>query len=100
MPGSSRADLHRPAAGQRHTLGEVRALKPDDEPLDPAASRPVRRVCTSRDWSEPPSPEQVSIGRHSIMMGVVKGVLAAGQDRSTTHRWPRPDPVRHRPATA
>jgi hypothetical protein len=62
------------------TLGEVRALKPDDEPLDLYRFKnPVKFGDNrfSRDWSEPPSPEQVSMGGGYIMMGVVKGVLAA-----------------------
>ena len=64
------------------TLGEVRALKPDDEPLDLYRFKnPVKFGDNrfSRDWSEPPSPEQVSMGGGYIMMGVVKGVLAAGR---------------------
>ncbi|MDV3512835.1 hypothetical protein R1L06_19085 [Stenotrophomonas sp. C4297] len=64
------------------TLGEVRALKPEDEPLDLYRFKnPVKFGDNrfSRDWSEPPSPEQVSMGGGYIMMGVVKGVLAAGR---------------------
>ncbi|MCF3468974.1 MULTISPECIES: hypothetical protein [Stenotrophomonas] len=64
------------------TLGEVRALKPDDEPLDLYRFKnPVKFGDNrfSRDWSEPPSPEQVSMGGGYIMMGVVKGVLAAAK---------------------
>ncbi len=64
------------------TLGEVRALKPDDEPLDLYRFKnPVKFGDNrfSRDWSEPPSPEQVSKGGGYIMMGVVKGVLAAAK---------------------
>ena len=64
------------------TLGEVRALKPDDELLDLYRFKnPVKFGDNrfSRDWSEPPSPEQVSMGGGYIMMGVVKGVLAAGR---------------------
>lgn len=65
------------------TLGEVRALKPEDEqPLDLYRFKnPVKFGDNrfSRDWSEPPSPEQVSLGGGYIMMGVVKGVLAAGR---------------------
>ena len=64
------------------TLGEVRALRPEDEPLDLYRFKnPVKFGDNrfSRDWSEPPSPEQVSMGGGYIMMGVVKGVLAAGR---------------------
>ncbi|MBA0447973.1 hypothetical protein [Stenotrophomonas maltophilia] len=64
------------------TLGEVRALKPEDEPLDLYRFKnPVKFGDNrfSRDWQEPPTPEQVSLGGGYIMMGVVKGVLAAGR---------------------
>ncbi|HHA2557442.1 TPA: hypothetical protein ACOD9T_002931, partial [Stenotrophomonas maltophilia] len=64
------------------TLGEVRALKPEDEPLDLYRFKnPVKFGDNrfSRDWSEPPSPEQVSMGGGYIMMGVVKGVMAAAK---------------------
>lgn len=64
------------------TLGEVRALKPDDEPVDLYRFKnPVKFGDNrfSRDWSEPPSPEQVSMGGGYIMMGVVKGVMAAAK---------------------
>jgi len=65
------------------TLGEVRAIRPDDEqPVDLYRFKnPVKFGDNrfSRDWSEPPSPEQVSMGGGYIMMGVVKGVLAAGR---------------------
>ncbi|HEL3810260.1 TPA: hypothetical protein UMT89_001598 [Stenotrophomonas maltophilia] len=64
------------------TLGEVRALKPEDEPLDLyRLKNPVKFGDNrfSRDWSEPPSPEQVSMSGGYIMMGVVKGVMAAAK---------------------
>ncbi|MHC1654718.1 hypothetical protein ACODUL_15710 [Stenotrophomonas maltophilia] len=65
------------------TLGEVRALKPeDDQPLDLYRFKnPVKFGDNrfSRDWSEPPSPEQVSMSGGYIMMGVVKGVMAAAK---------------------
>ncbi len=54
----------------------MRALKPEDEPLDLYRFKnPVKFGDNrfSRDWSEPPSPEQVSMGGGYIMMGVVKG---------------------------
>jgi len=71
-----------PPQGDVTTLGEVRALKPEDEALDLYRFKnPVKFGDNrfSRDWSEPPSPEQVSMGGGYIMMGVVKGVLAAGR---------------------
>ncbi len=65
------------------TLGEVRALKPeDDQPLDLYRFKnPLKAENNrfSRNWSEPPSPEQVSMAGGYIMMGVVKGVMAAGR---------------------
>ena len=64
------------------TLGEVRALKPEDEPLDLYRFKnPVKFGDNrfSRDWSEPPSPEQVSMTGGYIMMGGVKGVMAAAK---------------------
>lgn len=72
-----------PAQDSVTTLGEVRALKPeDDQPLDLYRFKnPVKFGDNrfSRDWQEPPTPEQVSLGGGYIMMGVVKGVLAAGR---------------------
>jgi len=76
------ADAAAPPQGDVTTLGEVRALKPEDEALDLYRFKnPVKFGDNrfSRDWSEPPSPEQVSMGGGYIMMGVVKGVLAAGR---------------------
>jgi hypothetical protein len=76
------ADNEAPPQGDVTTLGEVRALKPEDEALDLYRFKnPVKFGDNrfSRDWSEPPSPEQVSMGGGYIMMGVVKGVLAAGR---------------------
>ena len=65
------------------TLGEVRALKPeDDQPLDLYRFKnPLKAENNrfSRNWSEPPSPEQVSMAGGYIMMGVVKGVMAAAK---------------------
>lgn len=73
-----------PAAtqGDVTTLGEVRALKPDDEPLDlyrfknPVQVQPNR---FSRTWSEPPSPEQVGMSGGYLMMGINKGLAAAAK---------------------
>lgn len=65
------------------TLGEVRALKPeDDQPLDlyrfrnPAQPPPNR---FSRSWSEPPTPEQVSLSGGYLMMGINYGLSKAAQ---------------------
>ncbi len=64
------------------TLGEVRAVKPEDEPLDlyrfknPVEPAPNR---FSRTWSEPPSPEQVSLSGGYLMMGINAALGAAGK---------------------
>ncbi|CAH0212473.1 hypothetical protein [Stenotrophomonas lactitubi] len=72
-----------PAQRDVTTLGEVRALKPeDDQPLDLYRFKnPLKAENNrfSRNWSEPPSPEQVSMAGGYIMMGVVKGVMAAAK---------------------
>lgn len=71
-----------PTQGDVTTLGEVRALRPDDEPLDlyrfknPVQVQPNR---FSRTWSEPPSPEQVGMSGGYLMMGINKGLAAAAQ---------------------
>ncbi|MBK0025488.1 hypothetical protein IAE57_04910 [Stenotrophomonas sp. S48] len=82
VPAADAADAAAPPQGDVTTLGEVRAIKPEDEALDLYRFKnPVKFGDNrfSRDWSEPPSPEQVSMGGGYIMMGVVKGVLAAGR---------------------
>ncbi len=64
------------------TLGEVRAVKPEDEPLElyrfknPVQPAPNR---FSRTWSEPPSPEQVSLSGGYLMMGINAALGAAGK---------------------
>lgn len=65
------------------TLGEVRAIKPeDDQPLDlyrfksPVQATPNR---FSKTWSEPPTPEQVSMSGGYLMMGIYYGVGKAAQ---------------------
>ena len=72
-------------AGQDNvtTLGEVRAIKPeDDEPLDlyrfknPVQAAPNR---FSKNWSEPPTPEQVGMSGGYLMMGIGYGLMKAGQ---------------------
>lgn len=72
-----------PAQGNVTTLGEVRAIKPEDEqPLDlyrfksPVQPAPNR---FSKSWSEPPSPEQVSMSGGYLFMGLNYGLLKAAQ---------------------
>ncbi|MCF7751128.1 hypothetical protein KQ945_10255 [Bacillus subtilis subsp. subtilis] len=71
------------ANGDVTTLGEVRAIKPeDDQPLDlyrfksPVQAAPNR---FSRSWSEPPSPEQVGMSGGYVMKGIVYGIVKAAQ---------------------
>jgi len=73
------------AAGEGNvtTLGEVRAIKPeDDEPLDlyrfknPVQAAPNR---FSKNWSEPPTPEQVGMSGGYVMMGIGYGLMKAAQ---------------------
>lgn len=72
-----------PAPAQVTTLGEVRALKPeDDQPLDLYRYKsPVKLESNrfSRSWSEPPSPEQVSMSGGYLMMGINYGLGKAAQ---------------------
>jgi hypothetical protein len=73
------------------TLGEVRALKPEDEPLDLYRFKnPVKFGDNrfSRDWSEPPSPEQVSMSGGYIMMGVDKLTGGPSQIQAAVARPP------------
>lgn len=72
-----------PAQGNVTTLGEVRAIKPEDEqPLDlyrfksPVQPAPNR---FSKSWSEPPSPEQVSMSGGYLFMGLNYGLMKAAQ---------------------
>lgn len=63
------------------TLGEVRALNPeDDEPVpvrDPFASLPNR---FAKRFKNPPTPEEVALNYNGyIMYGVIKGVVAGGR---------------------
>lgn len=71
------------APAQVTTLGEVRALKPeDDQPLDLYRYKsPVKLESNrfSRSWSEPPSPEQVSMSGGYLMMGINYGLGKAAQ---------------------
>lgn len=65
------------------TLGEVRALKPEDDvPLDLYRYRSPVKVESnrfSRSWREPPSPEQVSMSGGYLMMGINYGLGKAAQ---------------------
>jgi len=71
------------AAGDVTTLGEVRAIKPDEDvPLDLYRFKsPVQAENNrfSRDWREPPSPEQVGISGGYVMMGIVYGIVKTAQ---------------------
>ena len=71
------------AGGNVTTLGEVRAIKPeDDQPLDLYRFRnPVKVESNrfSRSWSEPPTPEQVSLSGGYLMMGINYGLQAAAR---------------------
>lgn len=71
------------AAGDVTTLGEVRAIKPDEDmPLDlyrfksPVQAAPNR---FSRSWREPPSPEQAGMSGGYLMMGIYYGIAKAAQ---------------------
>lgn len=73
----------RPAQDKVTTLEEVRALKPEDEqPLDlyrfksPVSPAPNR---FSKSWSEPPTPEQVSLSGGYLFMGINYGLMAAAK---------------------
>lgn len=80
------------AEGNVTTLGEVRALKPeDDEPLDlyrfknPVQPAPNR---FSKSWSEPPSPEQVSMSGGYIFLGLGYVLKGAGKGLHKLTRAP------------
>ena len=87
------------------TLGVVRAIKPDDDqPLDLYRFKnPIQPENNrfSRSWSEPPTPEQVSMSGGYVMMGIyyaigaaAKGVhkLTGGRDQ-IQHAIARPPPL-------
>lgn len=65
------------------TMDEVRALKPeDDQPLDLYRFRnPVKVEDNrfSRSWSEPPTPEQVSMSGGYLFLGLNYGLAAVGR---------------------
>lgn len=65
------------------TLDEVRAIKPEDEqPLDLYRFKnpvQVENNRFSRSWSEPPTPEQVSLSGGYLMMGLNYGLMAAAK---------------------
>ncbi len=71
-----------PVDASAATTAPISTALPEEEPLDLYRFKnPVKFGDNrfSRDWSEPPSPEQVSMGGGYIMMGVVKGVMAAAK---------------------
>jgi len=83
VPVADTADAAPPPAEGVRTLEEVRALKPeDDQPLDLYRFRnPVKVESNrfSRSWSEPPTPEQVSLSGGYLMMGINYGLQAAAK---------------------
>lgn len=85
------------AAEGVQTLGEVRALKPeDDQPLDLYRFRnPIQpeRNRFGRSWSEPPTPEQVSLSGGYLMMGIAKGLAAIG--KGVNKLTGGPDQIQH-----
>lgn len=92
-----------PAQGtdkQVTTLGEVRALKPDEEvPLDLYRFKnPVEPApnAFNRAWSEPPSLEEVGMRGGYLMMGINYGIAQTAQGLHTVSR--APDPIQ--PAVA
>lgn len=87
VPGATQQEvatdaLPPPAEDKVTTLEEVRALKPEDEPLDlyrfrnPVTPAPNR---FSKSWSEPPTPEQVSLSGGYLFMGINYGLMAAAK---------------------
>ncbi len=85
-PAQEDADLFAPPAaieGPVTTLGEVRALKPeDDQPLDLYGFKNPVQVQSNRfseSWSEPPTPEQVSRNGGYLLMGINYGLMAAAK---------------------
>lgn len=78
-------DAFQPASaeGKVTTLGEVRALKPeDDQPLDLYRFKnPIQPENNrfSRSWSEPPTPEQVSLSGGYVMAGIYYAIGAAAK---------------------
>lgn len=64
------------------TLGEVRAINPDDEPLDLYRFKNPVKIENNRfskSWREPPSPEQVSQAGGYVMMGINYGLGMAAK---------------------
>lgn len=64
------------------TLGEVRAINPDDEPLDLYRFKNPIKIENNRfskSWSEPPTPEQVSQAGGYVMMGIYYGIGMAAK---------------------
>ena len=87
-----RAEPAESANAQVTTLGEVRALKPDEEvPLDlyrfksPVAPAPN---AFNRAWSEPPSLEEVGMRGGYLMMGINYGIAQTAKGLHTLTRAP------------
>jgi len=77
------------------TLGEVRAVRPEDEePVDLYGFRnpvQVQSNTFNRSWSEPPSLEQVGMSGGYVMMGINYAIAKTAQG---LHRVTgAPDPV-------
>jgi hypothetical protein len=80
------------AGAQVTTLGEVRALKPDEEvPLDLYGFRNPVQVepnAFNRAWREPPSLEEVGMRGGYLMMGINYGIAQTAQGLHTLSRAP------------
>lgn len=76
------------------TLGEVRALKPEDDvPVDLYRFRsPVQPEpnAFNRSWREPPSLEEVGMRGGYLMMGINYGIAKTAQGLHTLTRAPDP----------
>ena len=94
-----------PSQADMTTLGEVRALRPEEgEPVDLYRFRNPVQVAPnrfSRSWSEPPSPEQVGMSGGYVMMGINYGLMKAAQGLHTLTGGPDPiQPAIARPPPA
>ncbi|WP_256947765.1 hypothetical protein PWP89_01395 [Stenotrophomonas rhizophila] len=76
------------------TLGEVRALKPEDDvPVDLYRFKsPVQPApnAFNRAWHEPPSPQEVGMRGGYLMMGINYGIAKTAQGLHTLTRAPDP----------
>ncbi|WP_253256788.1 hypothetical protein [Stenotrophomonas sp. VV52] len=86
------AELDQGTGKQVTTLGEVRALKPDEEvpldlyrfksPVDPAPN------AFNRAWREPPSLQEVGMRGGYLMMGINYGIAQTAKGLHTLTRAP------------